>query len=244
MRKTYETYCRLGTLMKTRAATGLDKNTIARYIKKIEDIDAKEKLSSKDRYYRVDNKGDINIEQSPPSDSIDSTEIKDICQVNKDKNSNNEENIVIEDYPGIAAETGHEDKPGETIEAEVIVKDEGNIGKIEKEVIINQSGTTLKDVKNKILKQKLDHLYMKYLEYLDNPSDHQLHKLSLKDTAVIAGILLDKKILIEHKQADVIKNQSIIFNLFGDNKELSSFIADYTARRKKLEGRELKEAPK
>ena len=85
---------------------------------------------------------------------------------------------------------------------------------------------------------------MKYLKYLDEPSEHQLHKLSLKDTAVIAGILLDKKILIEHKQAGSIKNQSIIFNLFGNNKELSTFIADYTARRKKLEGRELKEAPK
>lgn len=237
MRKAYETYCRLGTLMKTAAATGLDKDTISRYIKQIEEIDEREKLSTRDRYYSTDNNRDINTEQSPPSDRLDYIDNKEVCQ------EGNKDNIEIGDYPGIAAETEAQESPGEAITEGVIVEDKENTGKIEKEVIINQSGPSLKEIKDKILKQKLGNISFKYLGILENPSDHQLHKLSLKDTAVIAGILLDKKILIEHKQADVIKNQSIIFNLFGNNRELSKFIAGSVGRQRKLEGRELKQAP-
>jgi hypothetical protein len=102
------------------------------------------------------------------------------------------------------------------------------------EVIKNNKIPSIKDVKNKILLSKLDTIAVKYLDYLDNPDEGKLRKTSLKDRAVIAGILLDKKILLEHKQADVIKNQSIIFNLFGSNQSLASFISKAMNRQKKL----------
>ena len=108
------------------------------------------------------------------------------------------------------------------------------------EVIDNNNVPSLKEIKNKILLGKLDSISSKYLDYLDNPEKRKLDKTSLKDRAVIAGILLDKKILLEHKQADVIKNQSIIFNLFGNNKKLASFITDSQARQKALKDRPLK----
>ena len=108
------------------------------------------------------------------------------------------------------------------------------------EIITPENVPSLKEVKNKILLGKLDSISAKYLDYLENPSDRQLLKTSLKDKAVIAGIALDKKILLEHKQADVIKNQSIIFNLFGNNANLANFITDSQARQKKLKDRPLK----
>ncbi|MFH2044486.1 MAG: hypothetical protein ABIK92_05005, partial [Pseudomonadota bacterium] len=106
--------------------------------------------------------------------------------------------------------------------------------------VITDNNISLKDTKNKILLKKLDDISFKYLEYLDNPDDIQLAKTSLKDHAVIAGILLDKKILLEHKQADVIKNQSIIFNLFGNNTNLSKFITDSLTRQHKLAAKPVK----
>lgn len=109
------------------------------------------------------------------------------------------------------------------------------------EVINTTNVPSLKEVKNKILLGKLDTISLKYLGYLDDPDIAKLNKTSLKDRAVIAGILLDKKILLEHKQADVIKNQSIIFNLFGSNKELASFISGSLTRQKKLKNRPTKE---
>ena len=91
-----------------------------------------------------------------------------------------------------------------------------------------------------MLVSRLDTLSTKYLGYLENPNNDRLAKTSLKDHAVIAGILLDKKILLEHKQADVIRNQSIIFNLFGSNDKLASFITDSQARQKALKDRPVK----
>ena len=108
------------------------------------------------------------------------------------------------------------------------------------EVITTNNVPDLKEVKNKILLGKLDSISSKYLDYLDNPEKRKLDKTSLKDRAVIAGILLDKKILLEHKQADVIRNQSIIFNLFGNNKNLASFISGSLARQKALKDRPVK----
>ena len=108
------------------------------------------------------------------------------------------------------------------------------------EVITAENVPSLKETKNKLLVSKLDTLSTKYLEYLENPNDDRLAKTSLKDHAVIAGILLDKKILLEHKQADVIRNQSIIFNLFGSNDKLASFITDSQARQKALKDRPVK----
>lgn len=115
---------------------------------------------------------------------------------------------------------------------------ENNINDIE---VLNANNVpSLKETKNKILLSKLDTISSKYLDYLDNPNQARLDKTSLKDRAVIAGILLDKKILLEHKQADVIRNQSIIFNLFGNNKNLASFISDAMGREKKLKDRPVK----
>jgi len=110
----------------------------------------------------------------------------------------------------------------------------------DKEVITTNNVPSLKETKNKILLGKLDSISSKYLDYLDEPDKERLDKTSLKDRAVIAGILLDKKILLEHKQADVIKNQSIIFNLFGNNKNLASFISGSQGRQKALKDRPVK----
>jgi len=184
-RTTYETYCKVNTLEKTKEVTGLAINTIRRYIALVEDIDNRSKLSTKDRYYNTpDNKEYI-------KDNIN----KDISKVKDNKN---------------------------------------DVG------TISPNNISLKDTKNKILLSKLDTISTKYLGYLDNPTKDSLAKTSLKDRAVIAGILLDKKILLEHKQADVIRNQSVIFNLFGSNKELASFISNSLDRKKKLEARPVK----
>ena len=59
-RKVYETYCKVNSLKKTREATGLAIYTIRKYIALIEEINNKNKISKKDRYYS-DNK-DINKE--------------------------------------------------------------------------------------------------------------------------------------------------------------------------------------
>lgn len=200
-RVVYDTYCKLNTLEKTREATGLAINTIRTYIALIEDIDNKSKLSTKDRYYNLDN-GNENVE--------DKEQIK------------NNKNVLIT----------HLDEKSNNKSIEN--------NKSDIEVINPKNVPSLKEVKNKILLGKLDSISLKYLGYLDNPDKNRLHKTSLKDRAVIAGILLDKKILLEHKQADVIKNQSIIFNLFGNNKNLASFISDAMNREKKLSSRPVK----
>ncbi|MBC8386596.1 MAG: hypothetical protein H8E13_00900 [Actinobacteria bacterium] len=189
-RMTYETYCKVNTLEKTKEATGLAINTIRKYIALVEELDNKSKLSTKDRYYNTkDNKEYIYIKDNKDNINKDIDEVK-----------NN-------------------------------INDSG---------AITPNNISLKDTKNKILLSKLDTISTKYLGYLDNPSDKSLEKTSLKDRAVIAGILLDKKILLEHKQADVIRNQSVIFNLFGSNKELASFISDSMSRQRKLEARPVK----
>ena len=118
------------------------------------------------------------------------------------------------------------------------IDDNNDINDIE--VITTNNVPSLKETKNKILLGKLDSISSKYLDYLDEPDKDKLAKTSLKDRAVIAGILLDKKILLEHKQADVIKNQSIIFNLFGNNKNLASFISGSLGRQKALKDRPVK----
>ena len=194
-RKVYETYCKVNSLKKTREATGLAIYTIRKYIALIEEINNKNKISKKDRYYS-DNK-DINKED-----------------VNKIKDSSD---IDIREDAG---------------------KTDNDINDIE--VINTNNIPDLKDTKNRILHGKLDTIAFKYLEYLDNPSERQLLKTSLKDRAVIAGILLDKKIQLEHKQGDIIRNQSMIFNLFGSNDNLASFIASSMKRQQALKDRPVK----
>jgi len=211
-RQVYETYCKVHSLAATREATGLGINTIRRYIALAEELNNKNKLSTKDRYYNIEP-----IDTKDPiyniyNNNIYNKDNKDINNINKDinkgiDNNNNDIDIEIDDT-----------------DIEIITDNK-----------INKH-----ELKNKILLQKLNSISEKYLDYLDAPSDLQLHKTSLKDHAVIAGILLDKKILLEHKQADVIKNQSIIFNLFGNNTNLSKFITDSLARQHKLAAKPVK----
>ena len=108
------------------------------------------------------------------------------------------------------------------------------------EVITAENVPSLRETKNKILLGKLDTASHKYIDILNSATDEQIAKTSLKDIAVIGGIALDKKILLEHKQADVIKDQSIIFNLFGSNAKLALFVSDSQARQKKLMDRPVK----
>ena len=212
-KEVYKIYIDVGSLHRTREATGLGIDTIRRYIALTEDINNKAKLSTKDRYYNI--KNTKNIKNTPDPIYIYNNN-KDIY---KDNINNNKEDI-------------------NNIDNNI-----DNIGNISTDTIIPQAVPPLRDLKNKLLSQKLDTISMKYLEYLDDPNENQLRKTSLKDRAVIAGILLDKKILLEHKQADVIKNQSIIFNLFGNNANLADFITGSQARQRKLEAREPKKMP-
>jgi len=210
-RTVYKIYIDTGSLHRTREATGLGIDTIRRYIALTEDINNKRKLSTKDRYYRTDTQ-----------DARDNTDpIYNIYNNNNKDNINNINNIIPEI---ISNKEDNKDK----------------IGNIGKDNIIPSSVPDLKDLKNKLIIKKLDEISAQYLTYLEDPEANQLRKTSLKDRAVIAGILLDKKILLEHKQADVIKNASIIFNLFGNNANLADFIALSQGRQHRLQAREPK----
>jgi len=211
-RTVYEVYCKVNTLEKTREATGLAINTIRRYIALAEDLNDRGKLSTKDRYYN---------------------------NIYKDNNTPIAgDNIINNDKPIPAGNIS--DTPyiynNNIYNKDIDINNDNNDG----DAKTNTNVPSIKETKNKILLSKLDSISSKYLDYLRDPSKERLEKTSLKDRAVIAGILLDKKILMEHKQADVIKNQSIIFNLFGNNKNLASFIADVTGRQKKLSSKPLK----
>jgi hypothetical protein len=199
-KEVYDIYCKTGSKAQTQAATGLAYNTIRKYVDLIEDINNRNKLSTKDRYYNnKDNiNNNINSNLTPPEALQQDDNIYNNINNNNIYNDNNNINNIISD-------NNNED-------------------------II----TNLKDIKNKILLSKLDSISLKYLDQLDNATEEQLEKTSLKDHAVISGILLDKKILLEHKQNDVVKNQSIIFNLFGNNKNLAQFIGAVTSRQAKL----------
>ncbi len=212
-RKVYETYCQTGSKKATAAQTGLAYNTIRKYVDLIEDLNNKNKLSTKDRYY--------NSRESDTTDPI--------------YNIYNNNNIYKEDnnIGNINNNNNYKDNVKEEIEQ--IRNNESDI-----EVFTNNEITPLNEIKNRLLLAKLTNISQKYLDYLDAPTDQQLRKTSLKDHAVIAGILLDKKILLEHKQADVIKNQSIIFNLFGNNTNLSKFITDSLDRQAKLQAKPIK----
>jgi hypothetical protein len=211
-RKVYEIYCQVNSLAKTREATGLGVGTIRRYIALAEDLNNISKISTKDRYY---NNKDINnnYKESPPPLTAD--------YINKNIESQEENRNTLE-IDRINTESQIE------------------IDEADGEVFTDNKLTNLNELKNKLLVAKLTNISQKYLDYLDTPTEQQLRKTSLKDHAVIAGILLDKKILIEHKQSDVIKNQSIIFNLFGSNTSLSKFISDSLDRQAKLRAKPVK----
>ena len=225
-RMTYETYCKVNTLEKTKEATGLAINTIRKYIALVEDLDNKSRLSTKDRYYNTPDNKD-NKEYIYINNNIKKEEKKErILKKERKEDSLSAANI-----------------PNNNIYNNNI---NNNINKVKDDIsdvddiYLSNKNISIKETKNKILLSKLDTISTKYLEYLDNPTQDSLDKTSLKDRAVIAGILLDKKILLEHKQADVIKNQSVIFNLFGSNKELASFISNSMGRQKKLRDRPVK----
>lgn len=206
-RKVYEAYCRTSSKKATAAETGLAYNTIRKYVDLIEGINNRNKISTKDRYY---NNSNNNIVAPPPDIPLDcNKEIKD-CQV---VNENNLIDGVLETVSEIESDGTDE----EVVSANIV--------------------PDLNELKNKLLSAKLTSISDKYLGYLDDPDDNLLRRTSLKDRAVIAGILLDKKILLEHKNTNIVKNQSIIFNLFGDNKNLASFISDSMRRSKQLRDR-------
>ena len=225
-RMTYETYCKVNTLEKTKEATGLAINTIRKYIALVEDLDNKSRLSTKDRYYNTPDNKD-NKEYIYINNNIKKEEKKErILKKERKEDSLSAANI-----------------PNNNIYNNNI---NNNINKVKDDIsdvddiYLSNKNISIKETKNKILLSKLNTISTKYLGYLDNPTKDSLDKTSLKDRAVIAGILLDKKILLEHKQADVIKNQSVIFNLFGSNKELASFISNSMGRQKKLRDRPVK----
>ena len=225
-RMTYETYCKVNTLEKTKEATGLAINTIRKYIALVEDLDNKSKLSTKDRYYNTPDNKD-NKEYIYINNNIKKEEKKErILKKERKEDSLSAANIPINNI--------YNNNINNNINK---VKDD--INDVD-DIYLSNKNISIKETKNKILLSKLDTISTKYLEYLDNPTQDSLDKTSLKDRAVIAGILLDKKILLEHKQADVIKNQSVIFNLFGSNKELASFISNSMGRQKKLRDRPVK----
>jgi len=214
-RTTYEIYCKVKSLAATREATGLGINTIRRYIALVEGLNNKNKLSTKDRYYSTE-----------PTDITDPIKdiIKDPIYNIYNNNIYNKDNNINNINKDIDNNNNDNDIEIENTDIE----------------IITDNKTNKHELKNKILLQKLNDISFKYLGYLDDPTEQQLHRTSLKDRAVIAGILLDKRILLEHKHADVIKNQSIIFNLFGNNSNLSKFISDVTSRQAKLRAKPIK----
>ena len=214
-RTTYEIYCKVKSLAATREATGLGINTIRRYIALVESINNKNKLSTKDRYY--------NTEPIELIDSIDP--IYNIYNNNNIYNKDNNINNINKDI--------NKDIDNNNVENDIEIDDTD----VE---IITANKKNKHELKNKVLNQKLSDISFKYLGYLENATEQQLRKTSLKDHAVIAGILLDKKILLEHKSADVIKNQSIIFNLFGNNTNLSKFIASAMDRQRNLAAKPVK----
>ena len=128
--------------------------------------------------------------------------------------------------------------PGDVDKSDSLDNPDNN--KTDIEVITTENISSLRETKNKILLGKLDTASHKYIDILNSATDEQIAKTSLKDIAVIGGITLDKKILLEHKQADVIKDQSIIFNLFGSNAKLALFISEHEARQKALKDRPVK----
>jgi len=225
-RMTYETYCKVNTLEKTKEATGLAINTIRKYIALVEDLDNKSRLSTKDRYYNTPDNKD-NKEYIYINNNIKKEEKKERIL----KKERKEDSLSAADIP---INNIYNNNINNNINK---VKDD--ISDVD-DIYLSNKNISIKETKNKILLSKLDTISTKYLGYLDNPTQDSLDKTSLKDRAVIAGILLDKKILLEHKQADVIKNQSVIFNLFGSNKELASFISNSMGRQKKLRDRPVK----
>ena len=225
---TYDTYCKAGNLADTAAITGLAINTIRKYIALIEDIDNRNKISSKQRYYdgSLSAEGNSAPDHKSSADTVSNTvdpiynniynnniNSKDINNKDIDINGNSNKNIDIKD------------------------NNTSSINNKVNEEIINNSNSTGKKDKASILIKKIDDISLKYLDYLDNPDSKLINKTSLKDRAIIAAVLLDKKILLEHKNADVVKNQSVIFNLFASNKNLAEFITNSLGRQKALQAR-------
>ena len=207
IRKTYETYCQVNTLQATRQATGLGINTIRKYIVLAEEINNKNKLSSKDRYYTPETPEVITpdeiIFREPPEPPIYNIYNKELIIENKNSNINN------------------------------------NLNNIDKEIITDINNNKEYNNKDKIILNKLNNISNKYLDYLNNIDLYNLDKVNIKDIGIIAGISLDKASQLKHKDTAV-KNQSIIFNLFGNNKSLSEFIAGSIGRQERLSSRPVK----
>jgi len=227
---TYDTYCKAGNLADTAAITGLAINTIRKYIALIEDIDNRNKISSKQRYYdgSLSAEGNSAPDHKSSADTVSNTRdpiynniynnniySKDINNKDININNNSNKNIDIKDNNTSSINNNSDEEINNN----------------------NKGNSVSKKDKASILIKKIDDISLKYLDYLDNPDSKLINKTSLKDRAIIAAVLLDKKILLEHKNADVVKNQSVIFNLFASNKNLAEFITNSLGRQKALQAR-------
>jgi len=234
--KILEVYSMNGSLRTTAAVTGKSVNTVRKLIK-LASSEAQEKKSTKRKEYIYNNINNINNINNNNINYVESGI----------ENKKIKENI----QPAAIGETLKIQKNGKpTIGGELKNRNENGIENrnenrnaemgIDTDALINKDINSIKDG---ILIKQLDSISLQYLNYLKNPSDEALKKTSLKDFSIIAGVLLDKKILIQHKQADVIKNQSIIFNLFGNNENLASFISDVLNRQSKLASKPINNIP-
>jgi hypothetical protein len=218
-KRVYDLYCKINSLHAVKAETGLAIDTIRKYIMLVEDINNQCKISTKDRYYKPEAVvPEVVLADTPNDTPIYIYKDKNIKNINIDKNIKYKDNINSTNIDNI----NNKDI------------------KYSEDIITNDISKDIK-LKDKILINKLNDISKQYLEYLENPSAEMLNKTSLRDRGIIAGILLDKKILLTHKAADKVANQSIIFNLFGNNKSLSEFISGSMDRQKRLEQRPVKQ---
>jgi len=201
------------SLQKVRAATGLAVDTIRKYIALAEDLNNIGKISSKDRYYNYNNI-DKDKDNALPPDIADYNNRVNVCQEENKKNLETSIREEIEEIKssedGMDVFTSNEDIP------------------------------TMRDVKKSLIIKKLSEVSEKYINVLAAADEAKIKRTSLKDIAIITGVLIDKQVQLEHKNADVVKNQSIIFNLFGDNGKLAEFISGSMARQKALRERPVK----
>jgi hypothetical protein len=217
-RKVYDTFCRLSSIAEVCRETGLNWRTVKKYIALIEQLNNKNRISTKDRYYSTDTDIKEGYISSPPCSRFYDTAENKICQENNLINIETDTEINTGDIEVIKAETAEE--------AEV--------------VITNNEELDLKGLKKNLFIEKLKQASNIYVDVLINADENKIKRTSLKDIAIIAGVLTDKQIQLEHKQAANLTNQGIIINLFNTNKGLSEFITDSMKRRQALIDRPIK----
>ena len=166
-------------------------------------------MGNKDRYYN--NNIDINNKDyAAPPDSFDCTNRNNICQGEIENISKTSVKEEID---------------------EIRNSEDGT------DVFLANNVPSVNDLKKRLFIGKLNTAAEKYVDILINADENKIKRTSLKDAAIIAGVLIDKQVQLTHKDADIVKNQSIIFNLFGDNIKLSEFITGNMKRQQALRER-------